>query len=284
MVASENQAVLSAKAIRVADGRKGWLTLTSTDVYFQGPRSSGVVSRVRARETVLFQVPLKLISRARGPQLLSPGRWGYHGTLRIESIYGSESFWTSAAQDFSTEIETRLPGRQGHVPSGPHDFPGEKYRAEAYRLRTQAIADYQNAVPVPGWASYMIGLGTASFGGGSAVLVTTQLAHLVDWVAVGSFWTIGGLLIVAGLLALRTSDAHRREKYDQGLQLFEVWARSIGEPFEGTRGIGYTTADRNREIAETQTAMALRDRLRDAESGETPGEQHEGEDGEDPAT
>ena len=119
----------------------------------------------------------------------------------------------------------------------------ERYMAESYRLRTQAVADYMNAVPVPTWASYVVAIGAAVFGAGSATLAATRGATASDWAATITSWALGLALVVYGLLSLRWREEERHAKYVEGRSLFDEWAKAVNQPFPGGGSIQYGVED-----------------------------------------
>ena len=119
----------------------------------------------------------------------------------------------------------------------------ERYMAESYRLRTKAVADYMNAVPVPTWASYVVAIGAAVFGAGSATLAATRGVTASDWVATITSWALGLALVVYGLLSLRWREEERHDKYVEGRNLFDKWAEAVNQPFPSGGSLQYGVED-----------------------------------------
>ena len=119
----------------------------------------------------------------------------------------------------------------------------ERLMADSYRLRTQAIADYMNAVPIPAWAGYLVAIGSALFGAGSAVLAATGGSTTADWIGTTLSWVLGLSLVVAGVLFLRGREEERHRKYVEGRALFDTWAKSVNQPFPDSGPLNYGLKD-----------------------------------------
>lgn len=107
--------------------------------------------------------------------------------------------------------------------------PG-KDSAEAYRTRVQAIADYQNAVPIPKWPLYVIGIGSASFSGATTLALVAGLYVLGVDNAIYVLWLVGGGLVLLGIAVLLIAEVRRSSHYADALSLFNEWAEGADEP------------------------------------------------------
>jgi hypothetical protein len=106
----------------------------------------------------------------------------------------------------------------------------ERARAEAYRLRVQALSDYVLAYPISEWPRYTLVLGGAFLTAASTIVVTTSLSTLWDWLAAGGLYAAALILGAASVVILRGNQKIRERKTREARQLFWQWARKVGEP------------------------------------------------------
>lgn len=110
--------------------------------------------------------------------------------------------------------------------------PWSKERAEAFRLRTQSIADFASASPVPSWPNYLVAIGAASVGAGSAEAVSLHPQTFADWYPAYALYLIGASLVAVALAVLAVAESKRVAAYRVGRRLFSEWASHAGEPRE----------------------------------------------------
>lgn len=104
-------------------------------------------------------------------------------------------------------------------------------RAEAYRLRVQALADYMNAYPLSEWPRFALAVGASLFAAGSTVAVITSLAQWFDWLGAFVLYGVALALVAGSLWVLRANQRMRETKYAEARQLFWQWANRAQEPY-----------------------------------------------------